>query len=388
MVAAMPRSIAKRRSASHSSSIAPIRPADDAAIEQAAHIVQRGGLVAFPTETVYGLGADAMNAKAVARLFAVKNRPRFDPLIVHVASQEAARRLWKHCPKMACVLMERFWPGPLTLVLPKQAIVPDLVTAGLPTAAIRMPDHPVALTLIRKAGCPIAAPSANRFGRISPTTAQAVASELRQSVDLILDGGPTRLGLESTVLGFDGDRVLLLRPGGLPVEEIERWLHRPVTIPRSHRPMASPGRLARHYMPTTAIYLIREETLRCDPSIRAKGKAIPWRRIGLLAWKPIALEPKGQPGQTEILSRHGDLKEAAAHFFSALRKLDEAGWDAIVALMPPSKGLGLAMQDRLERAAAGWVVGSRLRANLPYAIVQPQKTQTKDRPLTPCKTGR
>jgi len=329
----------------------PIRFADEAAIQQAATVIQSGGLVAFPTETVYGLGADATNSSAVAKVFEVKGRPLFDPLIVHVASQHEACSLWIHCPPMAQKLMESFWPGPLTLVLPKRGCVPDLVTAGFSTVALRMPDHPMALELIRQAGCPIAAPSANRFGRPSPTTARAVREELGSRMGCVLDGGPAPLGIESTVIGFDGSRAVLLRPGGLPAEAIERLLRCRLLRPRRSKVAGSPGRLERHYAPATPLYLLREN----GSPIRPIGRSIAWQKVGLLAWKPTPLQERC--AQTELLSRRGDLREAAVRFFEALRRLDAAGLEAVVALLPPPNGLGLAIRDRLQRGASGQVVG-------------------------------
>lgn len=322
--------------------------ADAQAIQDAASLIQRGGLVAFPTETVYGLGADATNAHAVAKIFEVKARPRFDPLIVHVASVEEARSLWTQCPESARKLMEAFWPGPLTLVLPKNERIPDLVTAGLSTVAVRMPDHPVALELIRQAGCPIAAPSANRFGGVSPTTAQAVREELGESVDLILDGGLTRVGIESTVLGFEGERAVLLRPGGVPVEAITRLVGKVLIRQVDPAHPESPGMLSRHYAPRTPLYLLEDTTVprRFEAPFQvAKGS------IGLLSLSPV-LQAKGLT-HIEVLSHTGDLVEAATRFFQALRRLDALGLEAIVALPMPEHGLGLALMDRLRKASVG-----------------------------------
>ena len=315
-------------------------------VQEAAGVIRRGGLVAFPTETVYGLGADATNPEAVAKIFDVKGRPQFDPLIVHVASIAQARSLWANCPEVAERLMRRFWPGPLTLVLPKRPVVPDLVTAGLPTVALRMPDPPAVRRLIEQALCPIAAPSANRFGRASATTAQAVEEELGSAVDLILDDGATRIGVESTVLAFENDHPVLLRPGGIPLEalteilgEVELWQG------RSSRPQ-SPGMLERHYAPRTPLYLLDEtqDPRSLEGDWTARGK------VGLLSLAPVK---RSGFAHVEILSPTGDLVEAASRFFQALRRLDGAGLDAIVATPIPKRGLGLALVDRLTRASSG-----------------------------------
>ncbi|HSD28827.1 MAG TPA: L-threonylcarbamoyladenylate synthase, partial [Vicinamibacteria bacterium] len=208
---------------------ARLLPADDPlAIAEAAAILRRGGLVAFPTETVYGLGADAFNVDAVARIFAAKARPRFDPLIVHLAGAEVLPRVVRSAPVAASALAARFWPGPLTLILPKADAVPDLVTAGLDTVGVRVPDHPAARALIEAAGAPIAAPSANPFGYVSPTTAVHVAEQLGDRVDAVLDGGPCRVGVESTILSLTSETPVVLRPGGVTREELERALGRPV----------------------------------------------------------------------------------------------------------------------------------------------------------------
>lgn len=324
------------------------RSSDAASITQAASILRGGGVVAFPTETVYGLGADATNAHAVAKIFTVKGRPRFDPLIVHVASREEACSLWRRCPESARKLMERFWPGPLTIVLPKTDRIPDLVTAGLPTVAVRVPDHDVALRLIRAAGCPIAAPSANRFGGVSPTTAQAVREELGESAGLILNGGPTRVGIESTVVAFRGNLPVVLRPGGVPVEAIREISGRVIFGPVSPNRPEAPGMLSRHYAPKTPLYL-----LAAAESVPARVQSIPaaGRRWGLLSFGAV---PGGSVFErVEALSRRGDLVEAASRFFGCLRRLDRLGLDAIVAVPLPEQGLGLALMDRLRRAAQG-----------------------------------
>lgn len=310
-------------------------------IKLAGIIIRKGGLVAFPTETVYGLGADALNPMAVARIFEVKNRPRFDPIIVHVNSLADIEWLCLKVDDRARRLMEKFWPGPLTLTLPKSPIVPDIVTAGLPTVAVRMPSHPVALELIKEAGTPIAAPSANLFGYLSPTTAEHVREQIGNKIDLILDGGKCPVGVESTVVSFVRKEPMLLRPGGLPLEDIERIIGK-VKIPRSDpkRPQ-SPGQLPRHYSPRTPLQLKTGEI------VLEKGK-----KIGFLAFTPKETLPYEM---VEVLSPKGDLREAAANLFSCLHKLDKAGVDIIYAEPIPEEGLGRAIMDRLRRAAVKYI---------------------------------
>ncbi|MBI4802455.1 MAG: threonylcarbamoyl-AMP synthase [Elusimicrobia bacterium] len=312
--------------------------ATPAAVKKAAAFIRKGGTAVFPTETVYGLGADALNPEAAAKIFEIKKRPAFDPLIVHVASVKQAKMLAFVTPK-AEALMKRFWPGPLTLVLPKKRIVPDIVTAGLDTVALRMPANPVALDLIKRAGTPIAAPSANRFGRLSPTAAAHAERQLKGRPDIILDGGKTRIGVESAVLAFKDRRIYLLRHGGLPLEEIEKVAGPLASVLRSGKRPRSPGRLAGHYNPSAKLILLGKK----KPELK-KGL-----RYGYLAFteKP-ALKVK----KAAVLSPSGDLKEAAANLFSHLHKLDNAGLDIILAEPVPMRGLGRAIMDRLKRAAA------------------------------------
>lgn len=306
------------------------------AIRRAAEVIRRGGIVAFPTETVYGLGADAFQAQAVATIFEVKGRPRFDPLIIHVADPKDVARLWVEVDPRARILIERFWPGPLTLVLPKRPEVPDIVTAGLGTVAVRMPAHPVALELIREAQTPIAAPSANPFGRLSPTTAKHVLEGLGDRVEMILDGGHCPVGVESTVVALDGE-ARLLRPGGVPLEEIERVIGPVKKDLRPGRPQA-PGGLPHHYSPRTPLRFFEQ------------GMEVPQGlKVGLLAFRA----PMEGPFEVvEVLSPSGDLREAAARLFEALHRLDSAGLDLILAEPVPEEGLGFAIMDRLRRAAS------------------------------------
>lgn len=315
-------------------------------IQLAADRLRRGGVVAFPTETVYGLGASALDPAAVARIFEIKHRPRFDPLIVHLAHVDDADRLalgFDEHP-LARRLAERFWPGPLTLVLPRRGNVPDLVTAGLPSVALRLPSHPIALALIRAVALPIAAPSANRFGRVSPTAARHVLDELGDQVDLVLDGGPCTVGVESTVLSLVHPQPTLLRPGGTPVEEIESIIG-PIARP-SHDPArpASPGQLSQHYAPRTPLRLL-------PPPSEPTGRD---RTALLTLTAPSAAVAAGFAHvQTLDPSGRGDLGIAAANLFAALRRLDALGLDRIVAEPVPDHGLGRAINDRLRRAAHG-----------------------------------
>ena len=313
-------------------------------IPHAASILRNGGLVAFATETVYGLGANVFDVNAVARLFEVKNRPRFDPLIVHVNEPTWLERLASDVPHEARQLADRFWPGPLSLVLPKTDDVPDLVTAGLSTVAVRIPDHPLALKLLETADLPIAAPSANPFGCISPTCAEHVAEQLGNRIDYILDGGPCQVGIESTVLKVGNGEPVLLRPGGLPVEEIEAVIG-PVTIAvvsktETSNAQLSPGRLLKHYAPQTKLIIVR------DLKILANLEE---QSIGLLSFRPITETVSATA--CEVLSQTGNLREATANFFAALRRLDAMDLDLIVAEPFPETGLGQALNDRLQRAA-------------------------------------
>ena len=316
---------------------------DPKAIHRAAKIIQSGGLVAFPTETVYGLGCDAMNADAAAKIFEAKQRPQFDPLIVHIADREQLETIVQSLPPLAQQLMDSFWPGPLTLVLPKQASVPDLVTAGLSTVAVRMPNHLVAQALIREAGTPIAAPSANPFGYVSPTAAQHVADGLGGKVDVILDGGPCSVGVESTIVSLVGSEPELLRPGSITMEQLCAVIG-PLrrSLPMGERPVA-PGQLVRHYATQTPVIILASTGAR---PILKHGE-----RAGLVLFTQEK-EADTSFVAREVLSPTGDLREAAHHLFAALRRLDSLGLDRIYAESCQEEGLGLAIMDRLRRCAA------------------------------------
>ena len=314
--------------------------ADAAAAADAARVLAAGGLVAFPTETVYGLGADATSGPAVARLYDAKGRPAFNPLIAHVADIADAERLARFDAD-AARLAKDFWPGPLTLVLPKAAGCPvaELAMAGLDTIAVRVPAHEVARDILAAFGKPVVAPSANRSGHVSPTCAEHVAADLAGRIDLIVDGGATPVGVESTIVACLGEPVLL-RPGGLPRAAIERSLGRSLADPAPARDTAgpiAPGMLATHYAPRTRLRL---NALRV-----AAGEA-------LLAFGPLPAEGAERAACVLNLSARGDLVEAAANLFAHLRALDAAGAGAIAAMPVPREGLGEAINDRLERAAA------------------------------------
>lgn len=315
-------------------------------LQRAAAILRSGGLVAFPTETVYGLGASALDANAVARIFEAKRRPSFDPLIVHVASRDDLPRVVQNVSPTIESVLDSFWPGPLSVVLPRSREIPDLVTSGLDTVAVRMPEPELSRGLIAAAALPIAAPSANLFGRISPTTAEHVFEQLGDRIDYILDGGPCRIGVESTVIQHDSGAAnaswRLLRPGGLTIEHLETVVGRIQYVSESEHPVAraqpSPGMLPRHYAPQTKLEIIAPG---CSwPS--APG------RTGVLLIQPREVDTDCI---IEVLSDDGDLNQCATAFFAALRRLDALGLDRLLAEEFPEEGLGRALNDRLRRAA-------------------------------------
>ena len=311
--------------------------ANEHEIETAAEKIRQGELVAFPTETVYGLGANALDASAVAKIFELKGRPRFDPLIVHIAEAEQLETLVEQIPDAARRLTAEFWPGPLSVVLPKRSCVPGIVTAGLPDVAVRCPVHPIAHALIGTAGVPIAAPSANRFCAVSPTTAEHVAEQFGDRLSVILDGGRCEVGVESSVVSFEDDEAVLLRPGGVPPEEIRRVAGSlGVAVSNNERP-SSPGQLARHYAPTTPLEVTDEPPR-------------PGQRVGLLTLGTPA--NAGEFLAVEVLSETECLREAAANLFAAIRRLDALNLDYIAARPVPESGLGHAIMDRLRRASA------------------------------------
>ncbi|GAB2582980.1 L-threonylcarbamoyladenylate synthase [Spirosoma areae] len=300
--------------------------------------LEAGQVVGIPTETVYGLAANALNPDAVLTIFRVKNRPSFDPLIIHTDSLAKLDQFVTEIPEAARQLAELFWPGPLTLLLPKRDLIPDLVTAGLPTVAVRVPNHPLTLDLLRSLDFPLAAPSANPFGYISPTTAQHVADQLGDQVPYILDGGPAGVGIESTIIGFEKNEATVYRLGGMALDQIEQVIG-PVSV-RTHstsNPKA-PGMLSSHYAPRKPLILL-------SPGQSPQ----PHERAGALAFR----EPFGgfRPENQRVLSPTGDLNEAAKNLFAHLRALDALPIDVIYAEPLPNEGLGWAMNDRLRRAS-------------------------------------
>lgn len=316
--------------------------AQKAAVEAACDVLERGEVVALPAETVYGLAGNALEASAAARIFEAKERPFFDPLICHLPNLgwlEEVTDLPAPLRAQVEALVSAFWPGPLTLVLPKRACIPGLVSAGLDTVAVRWSAHPLFQAVLERFGRPLAAPSANRFGRISPTTAEHVFEELKQRISLILDGGPTFHGLESTIVAPTGTGLHVLRSGPVTAEDLAAFGAVTHVSGGDGLPQA-PGQLKSHYAPRTPLSLLGEEF----------GSALKEANpgAGLLAWR------QATPGfgATEVLSGRGDLVEAAARLFAALRRLDEAGMDQIFAEPVPNTGLGRAINDRLGRAAA------------------------------------
>jgi len=331
---------------------------DPAAIARAADCLRRGGLVAFPTETVYGLGAHALDRRAVARLFEAKGRPATDPLIVHVTTSSDAAALVTQVPDIARTLASRFWPGPLTLVLPRAAVVPPEVTAGLDTVALRAPAHPVARALLAAARLPIAAPSANLFSRPSPTRAEHVLEDLGGRIDIVLDAGPTHVGVESTVLDLTRTPPVLLRPGAVTLEQL-RAIVPEVTLrtatPAPGVAMPSPGLLSRHYAPRTPMTLYEGAPTAARDRLRAavRDALAAGQRVGVLLTAEHAHIFRDVPVVVAELGTERDPHAVAARLYAALRELDAAQLDIIVAAdLPQEDGLWRALRDRLRRAAA------------------------------------
>ena len=315
--------------------ISALAPEQLEIVRRGAEIIKSGGLVAFPTETVYGLGANALDAEAVRRIYETKGRPSDNPLILHVSSIEMTEELvelnWR-----ARMLMEKFWPGPLSIALPAKEVIPSRTRGGLPTAAVRMPDAPVALALIKFSNLPIAAPSANISGRPSPTDAETVRRDVGDKIPLVIDGGETRFGVESTVIDMTGEHAVLLRPGGLAKEDIESELGEEVLLPQDQTIIKrSPGTRYRHYAPNVPLILAAPDEIPAD--------AENW------AWMGVA-EPNGNPAK-KIKFR--DDAEYARELFRAMRALEKSGVSAIYAEIPEERGIGLALKDRLVRAAGG-----------------------------------
>jgi L-threonylcarbamoyladenylate synthase len=314
-----------------------VKSANIASILEAAEVIKHGGLVAFPTETVYGLGADAFNAMSVAKIFETKKRPFFDPLIVHISSIDDLPKLTSETYDSVFLLAEKFWPGPLTIVLPKAAEVPDIVTAGLDTVGIRMPDHKVALDLIRESGSPIAAPSANRFGCISPTSADHVIKQLSE-IDYVLDGGRTTIGIESTVILLKGNQIKVLRHGAVTSEEILKAIPCLDIAEELDVINASPGMLKSHYSPEKPLFIL--------------GDPLPFdftREDAAL----LSFSCKDTHGYkiVEYLTKDRNLREYAVNLFASLHSMEESDVKYIVAEKVPEHGIGMAIMDRLKKAA-------------------------------------
>jgi L-threonylcarbamoyladenylate synthase len=310
----------------------------------AVELLRKGEIVALPTETVYGLAADALNPIAVTKIFEAKERPRFDPLIVHLPNREWLEKiahLPEHDQQLISKLADKFWPGPFTIILPKCGIVPEIVTAGLDTVAMRISAHPVFGEIVQVFGKPLAAPSANRFGRVSPTTAQHVLEELDKRIPLIIDAGPTQHGLESTIVMVRANGIDILRQGPVTAGQLSKFADVNI-VASSSRKISAPGQLPSHYAPKTPLYLIDSADLFFPENNQ---------RVGLLAWKPV--ESQKRFAVVRRLSERQDLRQAATNLFRNLRELDMLGLDVIVAERVPSRGLGAAILDRLERASHG-----------------------------------
>jgi L-threonylcarbamoyladenylate synthase len=356
-------------------------------IAGAAAVIGIGGTVAFPTETVYGLGANGLDPVAVEKIYEAKGRPQRNPLILHVSSTEQARQLAAVWPAAAERLIEWFWPGPLTLILPRAPVVPDIVTAGLPSVALRMPSHPVALALISQSGVPIAAPSANTSGRPSPTLAEHVRADLDGRIDLVLDGGPTTIGVESTILDLTGEQPVLLRPGGVTREDLGQVLGK-VLVHETAMPGTNfrtditnevtgveaapcPGTLFRHYAPRAEAIVVTGDSREQEAKVRDYLATHKDERVALLATAENAPDylqmrvpdplkrvprPGGVPVHVEVLGSRNHPEEFAARIFSALRRCDQAGAEVILMEAIPLSGIGLAVMNRLYRAAANRVI--------------------------------
>ncbi|HSV89257.1 MAG TPA: L-threonylcarbamoyladenylate synthase [Bacteroidales bacterium] len=305
-------------------------------IDIAANLIREGKVVAFPTDTVYGLGANGLDPAAVARIYEIKERPSFNPLILHIADIECLNELILTNDARVYALAEKFWPGPLTILFPKSKLVPDIVTAGLPTVGIRMPNHKIALELIRRAGCPIAAPSANKFGKLSPTSAQHVRKQL-PNLDFVLDGGNTTVGIESTIISLNEEGFAIIRPGSITTEEIRQ------IVPMAAKPglqekIIAPGMLKSHYSPSKPFYILGE----------SMPENLPASRAGL-----IALASREGSGYKKVIqpTTNGDLKEYAIRMFAAIHELEDSDVEFIVAEPVPETGIGIAIMDRMRKAA-------------------------------------
>jgi L-threonylcarbamoyladenylate synthase len=325
------------------------------ALAQAAAILRGGGLVAFPTETVYGLGANALDEAAVARIFAAKERPSWDPVIVHIANDAELARLVREVPDAARKLMKTYWPGPLTLLLPRLSAVPEIVTAGRAMVGVRMPRHNVALELIRRAGVPVAAPSANRFGHISPTSAEHVLADLDGRIDAVLDAGPTDCGVESTVLDPRSEPMIVYRPGAVTIDQICRIagpveLYREVKTPVAKPPEAlpSPGVGLRHYAPKACLVLVESTLDELAAQLAESTRGLAGERVGVML--PVGVAAPAGVAAVFAWGRWADPEEMAHALYAGLRELDTLGCTAILCPLPPAEGIGAAIRDRLKKA--------------------------------------
>ncbi len=310
-------------------------------INQAASFLKKGEIISIPTETVYGLAGNALNAEVVVKIFEIKNRPSFDPLIVHTHHLDQIRDFVTGIPEQALVLAQAFWPGPLTLLLPRKPVIPDIVTSGLDTVAVRIPHHPLTLALLAQLPFPLAAPSANPFGYISPTRASHVNDQLGEKIPFILDGGPCHIGVESTIIGFPDAVPTVFRLGGKSVEEIEEKIGKVQVMPQSSSQPNAPGMLKSHYAPGKKVILGQL------PELLARYRD---QEVGLLSFQNFYQEV---PAAHQIqLSPQGNLHEASQRLFSALRALDQLPVKIILAEPVPDQGLGRAINDRLKRASA------------------------------------
>lgn len=309
-------------------------------ISKAVHFLTQGDVVAIPTETVYGLAGNIFLEDAINKIFDVKQRPRFNPLIVHLNNMNQVKDIVREFPEKAQLLAKEFWPGPLTLILPKKSTVPDVVTAGKDTVAIRIPDHPVTLKLLKELPFPIAAPSANPFNRISPTKASHVEEYFKEAIPMILEGGECNRGIESTIIGFENGEAIIYRLGSLELEKIEALIGKVEVKNKKESAPNAPGMLAKHYAPKTKIILVdnAEENIRNFPT----------QNIGVL--KFTGESEMKLASKIELLSNSGDLTEAASNLYAALHNLDDANLDLIIAERFPNHGLGKTINDRLERA--------------------------------------
>lgn len=352
----------EKKGKAHVIKIDPDRP-EHAKIQKAAEVIKKGGLVAFPTETVYGLGANALDREAVDSIFKIKKRPQTDPIIVHISDISQLETIVKNIPPLAMTLAEKYWPGPLTLIMERKNTIPSNVTAGLPTVAVRMPSHPISIALIKASGTPIAAPSANIFSRPSSTKARHIIDDFSESVDLIIDGGDSTIGVESTVLDITQTPPVLLRPGGTPMEslleEIPDLLFGPKYIKLEETTASqSPGMLTKHYSPRAKLILIQGPPEKTIQRIKSEAENLldENKKVGLLLPSEDFDKFTQLPVASYDLGSESDLETVAKNLFSGLRELDSYGLDVILVRSLTSEGLGLAILDRMIRASEGKII--------------------------------